>query len=65
MSKTRRRYVVELTPGEYEALFSMAVCGQNTMEQDEIGEQLRLARKCNYAFHQMNKAKSNGLKTLK
>lgn len=65
MSKTRRRYVVELTKGEFAALFSMAICGQNTMEQDGFGEQLRFARKCYDSFYQMNKAKANGLKTLK
>jgi hypothetical protein len=65
MSKTRRRYVVELTKGEFEALFSMAICGQVTMEQDGYGEQLRFARKCYHSFTQMNKAKANGLKTLK
>jgi len=63
MSKTRRRYVVELTEAQFEALFSCAVCGMDTFSDDD--QWRRMINKCDEAIINLNNAKQNGLKTIK
>ncbi len=64
MSKTRRRYVVELTEAQLEALFSCAVNGMETFS-DDYANNKKLVDKCDEALDSLNDAEQNGLKTLK
>jgi hypothetical protein len=68
MTKKKRRYIVELTEAQYDALFSCAVRGQNDYENDaEYG--CSYSRKIwnlmdNKVFPILNEAKRNGMKSV-
>jgi len=64
MSKTRRRYVVELTKAQLEALINLANNGIETFT-DDYAYWKKLADKGDEAITKLNNAKINGLKTLK
>ena len=64
MSKTRRRYVVELTKAQLEALIDLAHNGIETFT-DSYTDWKKLVDKGDEAITKLNNAKQNGLKTLK
>ena len=64
MSKTRRRYVVELTKSQLEALINLATNGMETFA-DDYTHWKKLVDKGDEAIINLNNAKQNGLKTLK
>ena len=64
MSKTRRRYVVELTEAQLKALISVATNGIETFT-DDYTYWKKLVDKGEEAIINLNNAKQNGLKTLK
>ena len=63
MSKTKRRYVVELTEAQLEALIHLANNGWETFSNDCNYD--RLLNKGDEAITELNNAKQNGLKTIK
>tara|TARA_R100000655_G_scaffold71281_2_gene109668 strand:- start:53 stop:244 length:192 start_codon:yes stop_codon:yes gene_type:complete len=63
MSKTRRRYVVELTKAQLEALENCAINGRETYSHDDFYH--KLVNKGDEAIYALNIAKINGLKTIK
>lgn len=64
MSKTRRRYVVELTKAQLEALMSCALNGRETFT-DDYTHWKKLVDKCDEAIDSLYDAEQNGLKTIK
>ena len=62
-SKKNRRYVVELTKAQYDALFDCAICGQHVFNDDYSNNKV-LIRKCDEAISQMNIARLNGMKSV-
>lgn len=64
MSKTRRRYVVEFTEAELEALIDLAKNGIETFT-DDYAYWKKLVDKGDEAIAKLNNAKLNGLKTIK
>ena len=64
MSKTRRRYVVELTKAQLEALIDLANNGWETFA-DDYEHWEKLLNKGDEAIAKLNNAKQNGLKTIK
>ena len=65
MSKTRRRYVVELTKAQLEALIDLANNGWETFANDYNYDNDRLLNKGDEAIAKLNNAKQKGLKTIK
>ena len=63
MSKTRRRYVVEFTKAELEALIHLANNGRETFSHDNDFN--KLVNKGDKAITKLNYAKFEGLKTIK
>jgi len=61
-SKKNRRYVVELTKSQYDALFSCAVCGLEEFGQNYGNE--GMIKKCDEAISEMNRSKRNGMKSV-
>ena len=64
MSKTRRRYVVELTKAQLEALIDLAINGMETFA-DDYAHWKKLVDKGDEAITKLKNAKQNGLKTIK
>lgn len=64
MSKTRRRYVVELTKAQLEALIDLANNGIETFT-DDYASNKKIVDKGDEAITKLNNAKLNGLKTIK
>jgi hypothetical protein len=64
MSKTRRRYVVELTKAQLEALIILAPNGWQTFA-DDYACWKKLLNKGDEAITKLQNAKQNGLKTIK
>ena len=64
MSKTKRRYVVELTEAQLEALIDLANNGRETFTDDYVYWK-KLVDKGDEAIYALNIAKLNGLKTIK
>jgi hypothetical protein len=62
-SKKNRRYVVELTKAQFDALFSCAVCGQDVFNDDYSNNKV-VVRKCDEAISEMNIARLNGMKSV-
>ena len=60
----KRRYVVELTKAQLEALIDCAINGQETFMDDFEFYKKRI-NKCEEAISCLNRAKINGLKTIK
>jgi len=63
MSKKRRRYVVEFTKAELEALINLANNGRETFSHDNNFN--KLVNKGDKAITKLNYAQLNGLKTIK
>ena len=60
--KKKRRYVIELTKAQYDALFDCAICGR-----EDFGQQYgynNLFKKCNEALDEMHEARLNGMKSV-
>jgi len=64
MSKTRRRYVVQLTKAQLEALIDLAHNGLETFS-DAYEYWKKVVDKGDEAITELNNAKRNGLKTIK
>ena len=65
MSKTRRRYVVELTKAELQALIDCAIYGRETFSDDGCQSWKKIISKGDDGIMQLHIAKENGLKTIK
>lgn len=64
----KKRYIVELTKAEFEAMFTVLVHGYTekfevSWDEGEIDK--REMKMCDKAFTQLNIAKNKGLKTIK